>query len=399
MDEDTIYQSPATDYAQLTQTRVPLEDAADAFTTRDANGRIPIIIVPSHLNRIRNDVVAIAGFLLVAAIVVAFTVGEIAIFFLMVLFGVILLILGVYRSFIVRIPEGAIALLTRGGRYTRTINSGSQILPPWIVVSQLITTREIPFDVPVVESPTKDNVRANVDTLITFRITDGYKFVYNISATDFDQVFQAACQDGLRSMMRQITSEQVVDLKKQDLTYMLESLSTAVAPYGVTVTNISVTFAQPATEFMESLEARQLAILQQQEHKEKQALAQRRQADAEILARQEVVARVEREKESLETEYLKAEARHRLIELEAKAEELRLQKLEERIKKYPVAADYDVGTAKLDIARALAGNTRAMLQLGTADDIVKAYVMRDVLKEIPFPEDNPPKVKPETAKK
>jgi regulator of protease activity HflC (stomatin/prohibitin superfamily) len=390
MEDETTPPPPATDYTQLTQTRVPLEEAADAFTQRDASGRIPIIIIPSQLNRIRNEVVLIAGLMFIAAIVLIFTGGNAAYISLAVLIGVLLLILGIYRSFIVRIPEGATALLTRGGRYTRTISSGSQILPPWFVVSYLITTREIPFDVPLVQSPTQDNVRANVDMLITFRITDPYKFVYNISAADFDQVFQAACQDGLRSMMRQVTSAQVVDLKKQDLTHMLESLSTAVAPYGVTVTNISVTYAQPPAEFMHSLEARQLAILQQAEQKERQALAQRRQADIETLARQEVVAQVEREKESLAMEYQRAEARRRLVEFEAEAEELRLQKLEERLKKYPTAAEYDVGTAKLDIARALAGNTRAMLQIGTADDIVKAFVMRDIMQDTPFPDNGAP---------
>lgn len=389
MAEESLIPETPPDYTQLTQSRVPLEMAADAFATRDANGRIPIIIVPQQMNRIRNELVIVALLLFAGAFVVDFFEGGIALVSLTILLAVLCLILGIYRSFIVRIPEGANALAIRGGRYARTVGSGTTILPPWILISHLVTTREIPFDVPIVEATTQDNVRANVDTLITFRITDAYKFVYNISASDFDQVFQAACQDGLRSMMRQITSEQVVDLKKQDLAYMVESLSTAVAAYGATITGINVTFAQPQAEFMQSLEARQLAILQQSEQKEKQALAQRRQADAELLARQQVVAQVERDKELLETEYRKAEARHRLVELEAEAEELRLQKLEERIKKYPTAAQYDVGSAKLEIARALAGNTRAMLQVGTADDIVKAFVMRDVLQDLPFPgEDN-----------
>jgi regulator of protease activity HflC (stomatin/prohibitin superfamily) len=308
----------------------------------------------------------------------------------MTLIGVILLILGIYRSFMVRIPEGTTAILTRGGRYQRTIGSGMALLPPWIVVAYLITNREIPFDVPLVELPTQDNVRANVDMLITFRITDPYKFVYNISAADFDQVFQAVCQDGLRSMMRHITIEQVVDLKKQDLAYMLEELSTAVAAYGATVTNLSVTYAQPPAEFMQSLEARQLAILQQEEQKQKQALAKRRQTDVEELARQEVVAEVARDKESIEVQIQRAQAQLRLVELEAAAEELRLQKLQERLQKYPAAAQYDIGAAQLEIARSLAGNTRAMLQLGTADDIVKAFVMRDAFKDVPFPSDPDP---------
>ncbi|HRQ36540.1 MAG TPA: SPFH domain-containing protein [Chloroflexota bacterium] len=388
MEDETLMSTATPSYTQLTQERVPLEDAAVAFTQRDASGRIPIIIIPTRPFRIRNDVIILAVLMFGAAILFGFFLSQVAMASLTAVLGVLLLVLGIYRSFIVRIPEGSTAILTRGGRYLRTIGPGMTLLPPWILVAYLITNREIPFDVPLVELPTQDNVRANVDMLITFRITDAYKFVYNISAADFDQVFQAVCQDGLRSMMRHITLEQVVDLKKQDLTYMLEELSTAVAAYGATVTNLSVTYAQPPAEFMQSLEARQLAMLQQEEQKQRQALAKRRQTDVEELARQEVVAEVERDKESIEVQIQRAEARRRLVELEAEAEDLRLQKLQERLQKYPEAAQYDVGLIKLEVARSLAGNTRAMLQMGSADDIVKAFVMRDVLQDLPFPGDD-----------
>ena len=383
MIDETFAPDTTNDYTQLTQARIPIDEAADAFSTRDQYGRIPIILVPKRLNRIRNDLVLFALALFGAAVALLYFVGDIALVSLAVVLGIILLILGIYRSFIVRIPEGSNALLIRGGRYIRTISSGTQIVPPWILVSHLITTREIPFDVPVVNVPTNDNVRANVDTLITFRINDPYKFVYNISASDFDQVFQASCQDGLRAMMRNIDSEQVVDLKKEDLKEMLAALSTAVEPYGVTVTNINVTYAQPPVEFMQSLEARQLAILQQEEQKEKQALAIRRLNDEEELARQKVIAHIERERESLQIKYQEAEAKKQIVNLEAEAEALRLQKLEERLKNYPSAAEYDIGTLKLEIARALSGNTRAMLQVGSADDIIKAFVMRDILQDVP----------------
>ncbi|HUM71249.1 MAG TPA: SPFH domain-containing protein [Chloroflexota bacterium] len=386
MEDETLMSTATPSYTQLTQERVPLEDAAVAFTQRDASGRIPIIIIPTRPFRIRNDVIILAVLMFGAAILFGFFLSQVAMASLTAVLGVLLLVLGIYRSFIVRIPEGSTAILTRGGRYLRTIGPGMTLLPPWILVAYLITNREIPFDVPLVELPTQDNVRANVDMLITFRITDAYKFVYNISAADFDQVFQAVCQDGLRSMMRHITLEQVVDLKKQDLTYMLEELSTAVAAYGATVTNLSVTYAQPPAEFMQSLEARQLAMLQQEEQKQRQALAKRRQTDVEELARQEVVAEVERDKESIEVQIQRAEARRRLVELEAEAEDLRLQKL--RLQKYPEEAQYDVGLIKLEVARSLAGNTRAMLQMGSADDIVKAFVMRDVLQDLPFPGDD-----------
>jgi len=250
-----------------------------------------------------------------------------------------------------------------------------------VLVSHLVTRREIPFDVPIVQAPTKDNVRANIDTLMTFRITDPFKFVYNISAGDFDQVFQAICQDSLRLVVRDYEAIQVIDLTRKDLVQVVTNLTADVEPYGVEITKINVTYAQPPDGFMQSLEQRQLSIIQQDEQKQKQALAKRRQADQDELAHQRVVAEVERERDSLKAEYQKEEARRRVVELESQTEELRLSQVQKRLEQFPDAVRYDVETRQLDIAQALAGNSRAVLQIGSANDIVKSLLVRDSMQE------------------
>lgn len=376
-------QLPATEieYTQLTQARVPLDEAAEAFALRDETGRIPIVVIPQRLNRIRNELVLLGGAAIIGSIFTGmFLSNMLALASLLFAVGVLLLVLGFYRSFMVRIPEGANGLLARGGRYTHTIGSGTHVIPPWIAVSHLVTRREIPFDVPVQESITADNVRANVDTLVTFAISDAYKFVYSISADDFDQVFQAACQDGLRKIVRGVSSDEVPDLARHDMTELKNILSEAVEPYGITINKVTITYAQPPLEFLQSQEARKLAALQQAEQAEKQALAQRRQTDADALARQRVIGEVEREREVLQVEIQKAEAKRRVVELEAEAEELRLAKLEERLEKYPHAAAWETAGMRLDVARALASNTRAVLQLGDASDIARAFIVRDTMQ-------------------
>jgi regulator of protease activity HflC (stomatin/prohibitin superfamily) len=382
----TFDETGGREYTQLTQVRMPLHDADNAFAQRDASGRIPIVVVPRRLNRLGNQFVA-AGLLAILAGAVAAILLDSAIYLPLALpIGLALVILGFYRSFIVRIPEGVNGLLTRAGRYYKTIGSGTNVVPPWIPVSHLVTRREIPFDVPVLEAPTQDNVRANVDTLITFTISDPYKFVYSIAADDFDQVFQAACQDGLRKMVRQITSDQVVDLVRHDVVDLREALSAEVEAYGVTISKVVITYAQPPAEFMHSLEVRQLATVQQAEQAERQALAQRRQADAEVLLRQEVIARVEREREQLQLKVQQAEARRRVVELEAETEALRLSRLEERLRSYPLAAQYEWESDQLSVARALAGNTRAVVQVGDVGDIARAFALSDLMRFVPLPE-------------
>lgn len=368
------------DYSQLTQKQVPLEEAANAFIMKDENGRVPIVIMPTRPNRISVEIIGIAALLLIGGII-AQSYSDTILPELAITAGILVLLIGVYAAVRVRIPEGVNALLMAGGKHKRTIGSGTVFIPPWVAISHLITRREIPFDVPLVNAPTKDSVRANVDTLITFTINDPYHFVYSISADDFDQVFQAMCQDSLRLMIRQLNGEEVINLTRQDLKTVVETLNADVEPYGVHITRINITYAQPIDEFMQSLENRQLSIVQQAEESEKQALAKQRQANAAALARQKAIADVGRDKELLELALQKAKAQRAVVEMEADAEGLRLSKLQERLEQYPEAMEFDVQTSELNVARALAGNSKAVLQIGGASDIVRTLLVRDAMKE------------------
>lgn len=365
--------------SQLAQVRAALEEAGEVFGRKDEAGRTPIVVIPKRQNRVRWGMITFGIIVLVAGLA-AGTVN--AIFATLgVLLAFIFIGLGLLRALYIQVPEGVTALLSRGGKHISTVGAGLHFVAPWIVVSHLVTRREVPYDAPVKEAPTRDNVRAAVDTSITFMVTDPYRFVYSISATGFDQVFQAACQDALRSMVRLVTSDQVNDLARQETAGLRESLSADVEQYGVTITKINITDARPPAEFLQSQEARQLAVLQRAEQSEKQALAQRRQADQEALARQQVVARVEREREELQVQVQQAEARRRIAELDAEAEAVRLQRVEQGLRQNPLAAHREMQLAQFEVARALAANSRAVLQVGGADDLVRAFVMREVLHD------------------
>ena len=162
-----------------------------------------------------------------------------------------------------------------------------------------------------------------------------------------------------------------------------------MAAYGVEVRTTVITYAQPPPDFVRSQEARQLAVLQRAEQIERQTLAQARQTDEEALSRQQALARVSREQDTLQAEAQRAEARRRLVEAEASVEALRLAHLEERLQRYPQASQWEWEGARLEVARSLAGNTRAVLQVGNADQIAGALVVRDVFQE-PAPADRLP---------
>ena len=339
---------------QLTQVRVPLDGAAEALSTADGAGRLPIVVLPEHALRIRNELVIAGVIVLIVGVLLDLTLplrgSALAI-------GGILIVLGVFQSFRVPVPEGSQAILLRAGRFQRTLGPGNHWAPPWIIVSHIVTTRETPFDSPALSIPTKDNVRTNVDILMTFSIAEPEKFVFTISAPDFDQVCQATCQENVRLLVREKDSDEILDLGEADSEQLRAGIQTTLAAYGVQVVRVVVTHVMPPMEFVASRESRRLATIQRAEEEEHHALAVLRQRDREELDRQRIGARRE------------------AIELEAANEVARLERLESRIREYPNAMKWDVETQRLEVARALAANTRAMVQVGPQGDVAASLLM------------------------
>lgn len=379
-DSQQIGAAPPNPADQLVQVRVPLDEAGDAFATKDASGRIPIVVLTTRQNRIRNDfvimgILVLFGGLLAGALFEMSLIGSLAIPAAALLVGV-----GVWRSFYVIIPEGTNALLSRGGKYAKTLTSGYYVLPPWIVVSHLVTRREVPYDVPVLEAPTADNIRAAVDTLVTFVITDPYQFVYNIAADDFDLVLQSVCQEALRTLIRTTPSGAINDLLGQNSRELQRAIQEGVEGYGVRIARMTITGTRPPEEFIRAEELRQLAVIGQAEQTARQALALQRQADAEALELQRVLAEVERERQALQAQLARAELAVRLAELAAEASERRMARQEELLARYPRAAEWEWAETQLGVARALAGNGRLVLQLGEPGDLARLLSLHELVR-------------------
>jgi regulator of protease activity HflC (stomatin/prohibitin superfamily) len=333
-----------------------MADAAGAFAIPDASGRFPIIVLTGERSRIRNEFVAAGAALLVIGFLfdinIAARSGLIAV-------GAASILLGVFQSFIVRIPEGAQALTMRRGRFDKVIPAGSRIMPPWIGVTHVVTTRDIPFAASATQIPTADGVRVDLDVLITFSIVEAQKFVFAISTPDFDLVCQATAQDALRRLAREVTSEDSLDMAGEESQALRKAVGSALADYGVEVNKVVVVAVRPPNDYMASLEARRLAEVQQAEQSQQHALNLQRQADRNDMQRQN------------------AEEQRKLLEIEAANESLRLQLLESRISSFPRGASWDVDTQRLEVAKALAGNERALLAFGNASNLTDALIVAD----------------------
>lgn len=330
---------------QLTQARVPLSEAGDALMVRDASGRIPIVVVPKRTSRV-NPWLALGGVAAIVAGALATASADTALWVgIAIPVGALLIFLGVFQAFRVMVPEGANALLLRGGKFYKTLPPGLHWVLPYYPVSHLVTARVIPFDVPAYQSPTADNVPATLDLLVMFAITDPYKFVYHISADDFDHVFLAACQDALRQLVRATPWSEVMNLRQASTAGLQQAIAADVADYGVEVNRVNITYAAPPVDFMKSQEMRELWTVQKLEVEERQRLEVQR------------------------------------VEQEAASEALRLERLQERLQQFPEAAKWEWEGTKLEVARSLAGNTRAFVQVGEGSDIARAFVASELMAE------------------
>jgi regulator of protease activity HflC (stomatin/prohibitin superfamily) len=351
---------------QLTQVRAPLEDAAQVLGTTDAEGRQPIVLVPTRATRIRTDLLFIGLILLAVAFVAEITPALRAAGGTL---GVALIAIGVMRGLFVSVPEGAQAVLLQRGRFVNRVGPGVQFVRPGIVVSHIVTTRDTPFDAPSVDVATSDDVRVNVDLLITFRIIAPERFVFGISTSDFDQVLQATCQEAARVLVRSKASTEILDLGDPDTERLRAHVGSRLDPYGVEVVRVVLTHVIPPAQFIASHEARRLATLQRAEEQELHALQVLREADREALTRQQIRARREE------------------LELEAENEAGRIERLEALLRRHPSAMHWDFDSERLGVARALAANSRAFLQVGSATDVAGALLMQTHPQQEPSTDD------------
>jgi regulator of protease activity HflC (stomatin/prohibitin superfamily) len=333
-------------YVQVTETVSSEALAGEALEQADELGWVPVVVRIRRRAPIRPEALFIAAGLVTAAVLLPVVLLYAV---LLVIGAVVAVVLGLLSRLILRIPPGTVGLVMAGSRHRLALPAGVHRVPPWYVLTHLVTTREIAFDVPVNKVRTADGVGVDIDVILTLGFSDHARFVYTITTGDLDQLAQAACQDGVRSMVRGMDALAVLDIGTDDADRLRATIAARLAPHGIEVPALAFTHVMLPREFNDSLEGRRLAALRRTEQEEIYALRQRQQTDQANLAAQE------------------EDARRAAVEFAAQAEEIRLARLEARVSAYPAAARYDLELARLRVAERLASNTRAIVSLGARD--------------------------------
>jgi regulator of protease activity HflC (stomatin/prohibitin superfamily) len=333
-------------YLQITEVAAGPIEAAEAIERPDELGRVPVLVRIRRQPPINPIWILVAIGLGASGLLLPLFLALRAI---IIVGAVVALIVGLATRLFMRVPPGTVGLVARSMRHEAVLPAGVHRVNPFLALTHVVTTRELAFDVPVAAVRSSDGVNVNVDLVLTLGIEDPVKVAYSITTSDLDEFIHATCQEAVRLLVRGIEALAVLDLGAAEAALLRHSIDDKLAAYGVDVRNVAFTRVLLPDAITASLEARRLAAIQLAEEQENYALDHRRLTDkASLIA-------------------LEQESRKISLELESEAEALRLGKLEERLSAYPIAAGYDLETARLRVAQQLAGNTRAVVSLGGSD--------------------------------
>ena len=347
-------------YVQIVEVNASPLDAAEALERPDGYGRVPVVVRIQRQPPIRFELILIAVGLaasglflpLVAALRAVIIVGAIA-----------FLVVGIISRLFLRVPPGSVGLVVRAGRVSDALDPGIHLVRPNVALTHLVTTRELAFDVPVSEVRSSDGIAVTVDLLLTLGITSPLLLAYTITSSDLDQLVHASTQEAVRTLIRGTEALDALDLDAGAAAQLRDTVDAKLTAYGIEVRAVAFTRVSLPAELMASVEARRLAAVQLVEEEQNFALEQRRISDRASLLSQE------------------AEARRSSIEHEAAGEAIRLARLEERLAASPRAATYDLETSRLRIAQQLAGNTRAVVQVGGSRLLADLLVSQEAAPE------------------
>lgn len=239
------------------------------------------------------------------------------------------------------VQQSTVKIVERLGKYHRTLESGINVIVPFLDKIRYVTTkrtkydlqgkpytvevydnyidlRERVFDFPKQNVITKDNVTLEIDALLYFQITDPFKAVYEVE--NLAVAIEKLTQTTLRNVIGELELDQTLSSRDTINVKLRTILDEATDKWGVKVNRVELKDISPPKEIREAME--------------KQMRAEREKRQAILLAEGEKASKIlqaegEREKLIREAEGIKqsailkatgdAEAKIKIAEAEAKA--------------------------------------------------------------------------------
>ena len=169
-----------------------------------------------------------------------------------ILIVLIIIILAVIASKTLRIlrpyEKGVVERL---GKYNRTVESGLNIVIPFIETLRKVDLREQVVDVPPQEVITKDNTVVVVDCVIFYEVIDAFNAVYNV--VNFYQAITKLAQTNLRNIIGDLELDQTLTSREMINTELREVLDEATDKWGTKVVRVEIQRIEPPKDIVEAM--------------------------------------------------------------------------------------------------------------------------------------------------
>ena len=232
---------------------------------------------------------------------------------------VVVLAIIIITSTIKIVPQSYAYVVERIGAYNRTCNVGLHILIPFLDrVSNRVSLKEQVMDFPPQPVITKDNVTMQIDTVVSFSITDPKLFTYGVVRPI--NAIETLTATTLRNIIGDLELDETLTSRDTINSEMRAILDEATDPWGVKVTRVEVKNIIPPRDIQEAMEKQMRA---ERERRESILVAEGKKQSAILTAegdKESMVLRATAEKEAaIARAEGQAEALRLVYEAQAKA--------------------------------------------------------------------------------
>ncbi len=204
------------------------------------------------------------------------------------------------------VPQGYKHIVQRLGKYHSTLTPGLNYIIPYVdSVADRLTTKDIVLDIPSQEVITKDNAVIVANAIAYINIISPEKAVYGVE--DFVMAIEKLIQTALRSIIGEMTLDEVLSSREHVKTKLKDNISDDIADWGITLKTVEIQDINPSPTMQASMEEQSAA------ERERRAAVTRAEGmkQSAIL---EAEGRLEASRRDAEAKILLAEANSKAIE-------------------------------------------------------------------------------------
>ena len=142
-------------------------------------------------------------------------------------------------------------LVERLGKYQRTVDSGLNVIIPFLEIIKKVDMREQVVDVPPQGVITKDNVVVEVDAVVYYEVTDPIKVTYNVA--NFYTAATKLAQTNLRNLIGDMALDESLTSRETVNTQLRQILDDATDKWGTKVTRVELQRIEPPSDVTEAM--------------------------------------------------------------------------------------------------------------------------------------------------